>query len=96
MSRCGLGDDFVNVNGEISKVIDFAGGKYANKQAQEYLKKEYRIFELLACETKVNYSPWLFRLRCHSGSSAASQDSLCCCVVVRLFMFYKRSFDLET
>ena len=21
----------------------------------------------------------IFRLRCHSGSSAASQDSLCCC-----------------
>ena len=31
----------------------------------------------------------LFRLRCHSGSSAASQDSLCCCcccVVVLLLL----------
>ena len=55
----------------------------------------------------VGASEPIFRLRCHSGSSAASQDSLCrCCVVVVVVVvvlcccsqinFYTRSFDVAT
>ena len=51
-----------------------------NRQNQERAKKNINTFSLVIIGISEKIS--IFRLRCHSGSSAASQDSLCRCVVL--------------